>query len=320
MSLRRAHHDHRVLLSAGSYDDLLAKLRAVVEEQYSPGVVAGRPLPLRAGVCSCFPARARQWFGMGRELIEREPAFRAALAECDAAIAGMRICRVLEQLAAKNTPPGSARSTWSSQSCLPCRWRSRSFGSPGASSPTRVVGHSMGEVAAAYVAGALTLDDAARVICRRSRAAEAGQRQRRDGHGRPVHRRGLAALRGYERPHFGGREQQPRSTVISGDPEAVPRSARQARTSAASSAAGSRWTWPRTARRWTRFAAICWPRWPVSGRGGGVPLYSTVRRSRRGTGAELDARVLGEQPARAGAVPRDASRGCSPAGTARSSR
>ena len=90
---------------------------------------------------------------------------------------------------------GSTRSTSSSRRSSRSRWRSRRCGARWGVEPDAVVGHSMGEVAAAHVAGALTLDDAARVICRRSRLLRRTSGQGAMARGRAAARRGARAAR-----------------------------------------------------------------------------------------------------------------------------
>jgi myxalamid-type polyketide synthase MxaE and MxaD len=106
---------------------------------------------------------------MGRRLAEEEPVFTAALDRCDEAIRGVAGWSVLQELTADE---GRSRldqvdviqpCIFAVQVALSALWRS--FGIE----PDAVIGHSMGEAAAACVAGALSLDDAARVICCRSR-------------------------------------------------------------------------------------------------------------------------------------------------------
>src|SRR5262249_37902687 len=110
-----------------------------------------------------------QWVGMGRQLLAAQPVFRAAIDACDRAIGaltGWSLRNVLTADAAVSNlndihvvqPP-----LFSIQVGLPSLRRSWGI------EPAAVIGHSMGEVAAAHVAGILTLEDAARIICRRSR-------------------------------------------------------------------------------------------------------------------------------------------------------
>ncbi len=132
----------------------------------APGhaAMSGRPK-----VVFVFPGQGSQWLGMGRQLLAEEPAFRAAIEACDEAIRREGGFSVVDQLGADE-----ARSRLSEidvvqpvlfavEVALAALWRSWGV------EPDAVVGHSMGEIAAAHVAGLLSLEDAAKVICRRSR-------------------------------------------------------------------------------------------------------------------------------------------------------
>ena len=104
----------------------------------------------------------------------------------------------------------STRSTSCSRCCWPSRSRSRSCGARWGIEPDAVVGHSMGEVGAAHVAGALDLDEAMRDHLPPQRADAAHQRPRRDGAGRSADGRGRQArIAGRGRSRRGGRQQQP---------------------------------------------------------------------------------------------------------------
>jgi myxalamid-type polyketide synthase MxaD len=115
-----------------------------------------------------FSGQGSQWVGMGRELLEQEPAFREAMERCDRAIRKYTGWSVLEELAADEAHSRVDEvdvvqpAIFAVQVSLANLWLSWGI------EPDAVVGQSLGEVAAAYVAGALTLEDAARVMCRRS--------------------------------------------------------------------------------------------------------------------------------------------------------
>ena len=115
-----------------------------------------------------FPGQGSQWLGMGRLLSQRYPEFRRMLEECDRAIRMHADWSLLEELAADEKSSRLNRvdviqpTIFAMQVSLATLWRS--FGVE----PDAVVGQSLGEIAAACVAGALSLEDAASVICRRS--------------------------------------------------------------------------------------------------------------------------------------------------------
>src|SRR5690606_16914327 len=105
----------------------------------------------------------------GRALYAAEPAFRDAIDRCDRAMQPHAAWRLLDHFRPSGAaaPPASIDVVqpllFAMSVALGALWRAWGI------EPDAVVGHSMGEVAAAQLAGALGLEDAARVICRRSR-------------------------------------------------------------------------------------------------------------------------------------------------------
>nr|ALD82522.1 polyketide synthase [Nannocystis sp. MB1016] len=216
----RAAMEQRLALVVGSRAELLAALAAAAggttPEGSARGRTAGRPK-----LVFVFPGQGGQWSGMGRQLLSEEPVFRARLEECDRAIAAEVGWSVLAELQA---PPETARLDrievvqpvlFAVEVGLAALWRSWGI------EPDAVIGHSMGEVAAAYVAGALTLADAARVICRRSRLL-----QSISGAGEmavvelPL-AAAEAALQGFEDRLSVAASNGPRTTVIAGEAAAL---------------------------------------------------------------------------------------------------
>ena len=130
----------------------------------------GRPAGARdAARVRRSPARASQWPGMGRQLLATEPVFRAAIERVRGRVRPTSTGRWSTSLEQPTDEPGSTTidvvqpTLFAIQVALAALWRAVGC------EPDAVVGHSMGEVAAAHVAGILSLDDAARIICRRSR-------------------------------------------------------------------------------------------------------------------------------------------------------
>ncbi|MFE3019708.1 type I polyketide synthase [Streptomyces sp. NPDC059256] len=169
-TVRRTRHQHRLAVVAGSHQDAAARLTSWLEGEEPAGAVTGHAgSSVADGVVFVFPGQGSQRAGMGRELLTVCPVFRAAVTECDDAmrhwLGGRSIIDEVMRIEETATldridliqPALFALAVGLAARC-------RSFGLE----PDAVVGHSMGEVAAAYVAGALTLGDAARIICRRS--------------------------------------------------------------------------------------------------------------------------------------------------------
>jgi acyl transferase domain-containing protein/acyl carrier protein len=167
LARRRAHRPVRTAVMAGSLPELVEALREVADGDapYQPAV--GRD---DRGPVWVFSGQGSQWAGMGAELLATEPAFAAAVAEAEPLIARESGFSVTEAISAPETVAGIDRiqpALFTMQVALAATMKSYGV-RPGA-----VIGHSMGEAAAAVVAGALSLDDGVRVICRRSRLMSA---------------------------------------------------------------------------------------------------------------------------------------------------
>ena len=173
--VRRSHLPHRLAVVADTTPELVEKLRVRLGPEVrtasvpTPGL---RPRAPQRPVVFVFPGQGAQWPGMGLELYARKPAFRAALDRCERAFAPYLSAPLLADLQPDAAPERLERPSviqpllCALQISLAALWRSHGI------VPAAVIGHSMGEVAAAHVAGALSLEDAARIICRRSRLAE----------------------------------------------------------------------------------------------------------------------------------------------------
>jgi polyketide synthase 5 len=163
LARRRAHRPVRTAVLASGLPELADRLREV----------AGGDTPYQAAVGQddrgpvwVFSGQGSQWAAMGAELLVGEPVFAATVAELDPVIARESGFSVTEAMSAPAVVAGVERvqpTLFAMQVALAATLRSYGV-RPGA-----VVGHSLGEAAAAVVAGALSLEDGARVICRRSR-------------------------------------------------------------------------------------------------------------------------------------------------------
>nr|AFV71327.1 PyrA2 [Streptomyces rugosporus] len=158
----RTHHPHRVAFVAEGRDDLLARLAA---EPAATGVAPSRVRPVFV-----FPGQGSQWPGMADGLLDADPAFTEAARACDEALGVHLGWSVLDVLRGAPDAPAMDRVDviqpvlFTMMVSLAATWRSYGV------EPAAVVGHSQGEIAAAYVAGGLSLPDAARVVALRSKA------------------------------------------------------------------------------------------------------------------------------------------------------
>ncbi|MBV8135324.1 MAG: AMP-binding protein, partial [Deltaproteobacteria bacterium] len=152
-ALRRAHHSWRLAVAGADRASLLEALRSAA--------LPGRATPsIAPKVAFVFPGQGSQWLGMGRDMMARSPVFREAIEECAKAFRPwLEFDLISEELTAIDRIQPAL---FAFEVALARVWRS--FGIE----PAAVIGHSMGEIAATYVAGTLSLEDAARIICRRS--------------------------------------------------------------------------------------------------------------------------------------------------------
>ncbi|MEV6926510.1 type I polyketide synthase [Dactylosporangium sp. NPDC051485] len=162
---RRSHLSQRVAVAARSTAELATRLRAVADGQNPPGTAIARTASGAAtGVVWVFSGHGAQWSGMGRELLETEPAFAEtidALEETFRTEIGFGPRQALQD-GGPWTASQSQALTFAMQVGLAAVWRRYGV------TPAAVIGHSVGEIAAAVAAGVLDLQDAARFACRRA--------------------------------------------------------------------------------------------------------------------------------------------------------
>jgi acyl transferase domain-containing protein/acyl carrier protein len=222
-SVRLGHHDHRLAVTGNSPAQLMESLEAFLRGEARPGLSSGRKLSARRRkLVFVFPGQGSQWFGMGRLLLEQEAVFREVIERCDQVMRPYGDWSLLAELTATDAAQSRLNeidviqpALFAIQVALAAVWRSWGI------EPQAVVGHSMGEVAAAYVAGALSLDDAVRVVCHRSRLVK-----RTIGQGAMAAvelsiEDARLALVGYEDRVSIAVSNGPTSTVLSGDPAAL---------------------------------------------------------------------------------------------------
>jgi thioester reductase-like protein len=220
--VRRTHHDHRVALVGRTREELDGQLHAFLEGESRMGLSSGRRVAGRHGkVVFVFPGQGWQWVGMARDLMEA-PEFRDMLEQCERALSRYVKWSLLEELSADESRSRLGEldivqpTLFAMQVALARQWRSWGV------EPSAVIGHSMGEVAAAHVAGVLSLDDAARIICGRSEIV----RRRISGKGgMAVVELPATTVQDLLRP-FGHRlavaaRNSPTTTIVSGDPDAL---------------------------------------------------------------------------------------------------
>ncbi|KAB7840413.1 type I polyketide synthase, partial [Streptomyces mobaraensis] len=218
LATTRSMFEHRAVVIGRGLDELSDGLGALAAGEVSPDVVSGVAGSPGAGPVLVFPGQGSQWVGMGARLLDESPVFAARIAECERALSPYVDWSLVEVL--RGDGAGLSRVEvvqpvlWAVMVSLAAVWAEYGV------KPAAVIGHSQGEMAAAVVAGALSLEDAARIVAVRSDAlrrlagrgamASLGVGRERaeeliDGYAGV----GVAAVNG------------PSSTVISGPPEQV---------------------------------------------------------------------------------------------------
>lgn len=158
-SVRRSHHKHRVALLVSE-----SNLSSQAKETK---VSAASRKSRRSKVVFVFSDQGAEWWGMGREALQSEPVFRAALKDCDALIQSYAGWSLLSELTAAESQSRLHKAEiaqpalFAIQVALAHLWQFWGI------KPSAVVGYGSGEIAAAHVAGVLGLKDAVQLICDR---------------------------------------------------------------------------------------------------------------------------------------------------------
>ncbi len=167
----RAQLERRAVVVGGDRERLLAGLDSLARDEPAEGLVRGGGVARgRGGVVFVFSGQGCQWGGMALGLWESSPVFAAEMDACVRAFAPYLGFSLEDVLRGREGAPEFERvdvlqpALFAVMVSLAALWRSCGV-VPGA-----VVGHSQGEIAAAYVAGGLSLEDAACVVALRGRA------------------------------------------------------------------------------------------------------------------------------------------------------
>jgi acyl transferase domain-containing protein len=218
----RSHHDHRLVVLARSAAQAATQLATHLDGAAAPDIVTGRrPLDGPPKLVLVFSGQGAQWPRMGCELMAREAVFREALEECAALVRAETGRSLIDELSADGAASRleetevAQPALFALQVALVALWRSWGI------EPDAVVGHSVGEIAAAHVAGALDLSDAVRLVCLRGQLL-----QRATGKGRMAavglsYERALERLAGVEGRVAVAAVNGPVSVVLSGEADAL---------------------------------------------------------------------------------------------------
>ena len=166
---RRSAFPHRLTIAGRNKSDMLDSLQAYLQDETRPGMSYRIASGKKRKLGFIFSGQGPQWYAMGRELIATSSVFKETILKIEAHFAELADWSLLEEMSRdeETTKISDTRiaqpAIMAIQIALVELWKSWGI------KPEGTVGHSIGEVAAAYTAGALTLEQAVQVIYHRSR-------------------------------------------------------------------------------------------------------------------------------------------------------
>jgi acyl transferase domain-containing protein len=171
LSLRRSHLDHRLVAVASSAADASRALRTVAAGDASRAVISGRRSSGRR-LAFVFSEQGSQWWGMGRDLLHRDALVREMLERCDRLLSQRCGWSILEQLMLPQERSRINETTIAQPAIFALQVALARRLAAWGIEPEVVIGHSIGEIAAAHFGGALSLPQAIEVVYHRSRLQE----------------------------------------------------------------------------------------------------------------------------------------------------
>ncbi|MFQ6329148.1 SDR family NAD(P)-dependent oxidoreductase [Nocardia sp. CWNU-33] len=158
LTTTRATFEHRAVVLDADRDDLAALMSGI------PGPAVTGHADLSGGAVFVFPGHGAQWAGMGAELLGSAPVFAAAMAECEDVLSEFvdwSLTEVIADESALRRTEVVQPVLFAVTVSLARLWQHHGV------EPAAVIGHSQGEIAAAHIAGVLSLRDAIRAVVRR---------------------------------------------------------------------------------------------------------------------------------------------------------
>ncbi|MEV5880991.1 SDR family NAD(P)-dependent oxidoreductase, partial [Streptomyces sp. NPDC052101] len=220
LAATRTLMEHRAVVIGRTREELLHRLDAFGRGEPVAGVLEGNSAE-QARTVFVFPGQGSQWAGMATGLLDASPVFAERIEQCATVLRLHTDWDLLAVLRGAQDAPSLERVDvvqpvlWALMVSLAEVWRSHGV------QPDAVVGHSQGEIAAACVAGVLSLEDGARLVALRSRVIA----EELAGHGGMVSIAAPVARVEQMLADRGGvwvaTVNGPAATVVAGDPEAL---------------------------------------------------------------------------------------------------
>lgn len=170
---RRIHHPYRLCVVGESNKEISELLDAFHRDERCPGLASGKAGSLqRKGPVFVFSGQGPQWWNMGGELLESEPVFRRTIQACDQFLREIGDWSIMEELGYSKDDSWMDVTAIAQPAIFAIQVALVALLKSWGIVPAAVVGHSVGEVAAAHVAGVLSLREAARVVYHRGRCMD----------------------------------------------------------------------------------------------------------------------------------------------------
>ncbi|WP_370476577.1 SDR family NAD(P)-dependent oxidoreductase [Tamlana flava] len=215
---RRSSSNHRLIAMGSSHDEMVDRLRDYLNEEPHFNMQEGLTPDQLPKIVFVFSGQGGHWLGMGRELIELEPLFYESIKQVSFIIQEFYGWSVLDVLL-DDTTKGVVNqidriqpAIFAIQVALVDLLKSLGI------EPDAVVGHSMGEVAAAHISGILSLEEAVKIVCTRSEMLTKLEEKGCMMITELTPEQAAKCLEGYENAISVAAVNGPNSTVLSGDP------------------------------------------------------------------------------------------------------
>ena len=169
LAYKRTHFDYRLSISACTIEELQRKLQLLGRNEIPEGCAKGKKIQKNQSLAFVYTGMGPQWWGMGRGLLHNFPDFYNTIKKCDEILyplSGGSLIQELQKSASESCmeqPEISQVANYALQAALTDLLKTWGI------CPDYIIGHSIGEVAAAYAAGALTLEEGLKVSYHRSR-------------------------------------------------------------------------------------------------------------------------------------------------------
>ena len=176
LALRRSHLDHRMVVPACTLVEASERLRAVAAGTPAADIVSGRRVN-GPRIAFVFTGQGSQWWGMGRDLLKSNTTFSRVVQECDQAFTARAGWSLLKEMTVPQSRSRVDRTGVAQPALFALQAGLAACLEEWGVKPGAVIGHSIGEIAAAFVSGALSLEQAIECVYHRSVLQERARAQ-----------------------------------------------------------------------------------------------------------------------------------------------